>query len=89
MDLIQYMPENPEMMPTPQLIQNDKVEKKKSSVFAEGNLDRFGNQKYPINPPLNVPGPGSYDFADSLEDKANRALIVEEQKKLLKQWYNK
>jgi len=57
-------------------------------MFIEGNLDRFGNQVYPISNKLNVPGPGAYMYNDSLEDKANKILVLEEQRKLLKEWYN-
>lgn len=53
-------------------------------MFAVGNTDRFGQQIYPVNPKLNVPGPGAYKYADSLEDHANRILVVEEQRRLLK-----
>ena len=53
-------------------------------MFVEGNTDRFGEQIFPINPPLNVPGPGAYKYDDSLEEKANRILVLEEQRKLLK-----
>lgn len=53
-------------------------------MFADASVDRFGNQIYPMSPKLNVPGPGAYNFFDSLEDKANRILVVEEQRKLLK-----
>jgi len=35
-------------------------------MFFEGNTDRFGQQILPINLPLNVPGPGSYNYEDSL-----------------------
>lgn len=45
-------------------------------MFMEGNLDRFGEQVYPISPKLRVPGPGAYNYHNSLEDKANRILIV-------------
>ena len=58
-----------------------------SSSFMEGNTDRFGRQIHPISPHLNVPGPGSYKAKESIEDRANKLLIVEEQRKLLKQWY--
>jgi hypothetical protein len=39
-------------------------------------------------PRLSVPGPGSYDTHGSLEEKAQRILIVEEQRKLLREWYS-
>jgi hypothetical protein len=64
------------------------ISKRKSSCFAEVNVDRFGNQIYPTLVKLNVPGPGSYEIHGSLEEKAKRILIVEEQRKLLKEWYN-
>ena len=50
--------------------------------------DRFGNQIYPIAPKLNVPGPGSYETNNTMEEKAKKAVIVEEQRKLLKEWFN-
>ena len=56
-----------------------------SSSFIEGNTDRFGSQIHPINPHLNVPGPGSYKSKESIEDRANKVLVIEEQRKLLKQ----
>lgn len=45
-------------------------------MFADGNLDRFGQPIFPLSPKINVPGPGAYSFSDSLEDKANRILVV-------------
>ena len=38
-------------------------------MFAEGNTDRFGEQIYPVNPPLNVPGPGQYDGKTNVYSK--------------------
>ena len=58
-------------------------------MFVEGNVDRFGEQKYPINPHLNVPGPGAYySNVDSIENKQDKIIVLEEQRKLLKEWYN-
>ena len=57
-------------------------------MFIVDDRDRFGNQIYPIAPKLNVPGPGSYGVNDSIEDRAKKVVIVEEQRKLLKEWFN-
>ena len=57
-------------------------------MFIQGNQDRFGNPVYPIAKKLSIPGPGAYEFHDNLEDKANKVLILQEQRRLLKQWFN-
>jgi hypothetical protein len=49
---------------------------KNSSCFAEGNTDRFGNQKYPTLARISLPGPGSYDTHGTLEEKAQRIIIL-------------
>lgn len=53
-------------------------------MFVLDDRDRFGDHIFPIAPKLKVPGPGSYEINDSLEDKAKKVLLIEEQKKLLK-----
>jgi hypothetical protein len=45
-------------------------------MFIVDDRDRFGNQIFPIAPKLNVPGPGSYTTADSINDKSKKILIV-------------
>jgi|LakMenE01Jun11ns_1017448.scaffolds.fasta_scaffold6922774_1 hypothetical protein len=57
-------------------------------MFIEDDRDRFGNQKYPIAQRANVPGPGAYEVKNSLEDHAKKIVLVEEQRKLLKEWFN-
>ena len=57
-------------------------------MFVEDDRDRFGNQKYPIAQRVNVPGPGSYEIKNSLENHAKKIILVEEQRKLLKEWFN-
>ena len=58
-------------------------------MFMEGHVDRFGDMIYPIKAATNVPGPGAYHYEDTLQSKANKILILEEQRKLLKEWYNR
>jgi hypothetical protein len=35
-----------------------------------------------------VPGPGAYDIKQSIETVAQKVIVVEEQRKLLKEWFN-
>lgn len=46
-------------------------------MFIIDDRDRFGEQIFPIAPKLKVPGPGSYQLGDSIEEKAKRLLLVE------------
>lgn len=46
-------------------------------MFVNDDRDRFGEQKYPIAPKLNVPGPGAYNINESIEEKAKKVIIVE------------
>lgn len=67
------------------------IQKEKSTpsyMFLVDDRDRFGEQRFPIAPKLNLPGPGTYKIPDTLEDKANLVLIAEKQKKLLQEWFN-
>jgi hypothetical protein len=57
-------------------------------MFLKDDRDRFGDQKYPIVPRNIVPGPGAYDIKKSIEEQAQKVLVVEEQRKLLKDWFN-
>lgn len=59
-------------------------------MFIKDDRDRFGDQKYPISSAkVNVPGPGTYDImGDGIEEKARKVSLVEEQRKLLKEWFN-
>ncbi len=57
-------------------------------MFVQDDRDRFGQQKYPIAARANVPGPGAYDIAYSMEEQAKKVTLVEEQRKLLKEWFN-
>ena len=69
--------------------QEDRIKPSKNDhVFVIDDRDRFGNQIYPIAPKLNVPGPGSYETNDTMQERAKKAVIVEEQRKLLKEWFN-
>lgn len=65
-----------------------KEEVRNDHMFIEDDRDRFGNQKYPIAAPRNVPGPGSYEVKGSIEEKIHKIVVVEEQRKLLKEWFN-
>jgi hypothetical protein len=57
-------------------------------MFVRDDRDRFGQQKYPISAKLNVPGPGTYDVMMGMEEQARKVSLVEEQRKLLKEWFN-
>lgn len=57
-------------------------------MFIQDDRDRFGEQKYPIVARAPVPGPGAYDIKNSIEDVAHKIVVVEEQRKLLKEWFN-
>lgn len=57
-------------------------------MFVKDDRDRFGNQVFPIVLKLNVPGPGSYEVAETIEDKARKISTLEEQRSLLKEWFN-
>lgn len=45
-------------------------------MFVIDDRDRFGQQKYPIVQHLNVPGPGAYETKHSIEEKAQKVVIV-------------
>ena len=45
-------------------------------MFAEGNTDRFGDQVYPVNYQVKRPGPGTYQYDDSMESKVRKILVV-------------
>lgn len=36
-------------------------------MFMKDDRDRFGDQKFPIVPKNDVPGPGAYDIKHSIE----------------------
>lgn len=57
-------------------------------MFIQDDRDRFGKQAFPIAPKLNVPGPGAYDIKNTMEEQGRKILLVEEQRKLLKEWFN-
>jgi hypothetical protein len=57
-------------------------------MFMQADHDRFGHQMFPIAPKLKVPGPGHYDVHDNMEDKIRKLVLLEEQRKLLKHWFN-
>lgn len=57
-------------------------------MFVLDDRDRFGEQAFPIAPKLNVPGPGAYDINDTMEERSKKILLVEEQRRLLKEWFN-
>lgn len=46
-------------------------------MFVRDDRDRFGQQKYPIATRLNVPGPGSYEIMQGIEDQARKITLVE------------
>jgi hypothetical protein len=52
-------------------------EMKNDHMFVLDDRDRFGDQIFPIAPKLKVPGPGSYQINDSIEDKAKKLVLVE------------
>ena len=56
-------------------------------MFIVDDRDRFGEQKYPISGKVDVPGPGTYELKDNIEGKAQKIVVVEEQRKLLKEWF--
>ena len=39
-------------------------------------MNRFGEQIYPISGKMSVPGPGTYEYTDNLQDRANKVLIL-------------
>jgi hypothetical protein len=53
-------------------------------MFIQGDVDRFGNQIYPIILKTPTPGPGSYEVNNNLEDKIKKIAMIQEQRKLLK-----
>jgi hypothetical protein len=57
-------------------------------MFVPSNQDRFGNPTYPFALNMPIPGPGSYEYTNTLEEHAKKIIIVEEQRKLLKEWFN-
>ena len=57
-------------------------------MFVKDDRDRFGNQIFPIAPKLNIPGPGAYEINDTMQEKSKKVLLIEEQRKLLKEWFN-
>jgi hypothetical protein len=57
-------------------------------MFIQDDRDRFGDQKYPIASRAPVPGPGAYVVKNSMEEQAQKVMVVEEQRKLLKEWFN-
>jgi hypothetical protein len=57
-------------------------------MFVQSEHDRFGNQVFPIAVKVKVPGPGQYEVHGNLEDKIKKLMLVEEQRKLLKHWFN-
>ena len=57
-------------------------------MFVMDDRDRFGNQMFPIAPKLNVPGPGTYKEKDTLENRTRKIKLLEEQRRILKQWFN-
>lgn len=57
-------------------------------MFVMDDRDRFGDQIFPIVLKTQVPGPGTYDVIETIEDKAKKIVILEEQRKLLKDWFN-
>lgn len=59
-------------------------ESKPDHMFIQDDRDRFGDQKYPIVNKAGVPGPGAYDIKQSIENVAQKIIVVEEQRKLLK-----
>ena len=46
-------------------------------MFRQDDRDRFGDQKYPIVARAQVPGPGTYQNKNSLEDQAQKIVVVE------------
>ena len=57
-------------------------------MFIKDDRDRFGEQMYPIVAKPGVPGPGAYNAKNSMEEHAQKVVVVEEQRKLLKEWFN-
>ena len=45
-------------------------------MFIEDDRDRFGEQKYPIVRLADVPGPGAYQLKNSIEDRAQKVIVV-------------
>lgn len=46
-------------------------------MFMMDDRDRFGEQKFPIAPKLKVPGPGTYEISNTIEDRAKKLIVVE------------
>ncbi len=57
-------------------------------MFQKDDRNRFGEQKYPISSKVNVPGPGAYEIMKGIQEQSKKVTLVEEQRKLLKQWFN-
>ena len=56
---------------------NDKEkEDKPNYMFIKDDRDRFGDQKYPIVGRPQVPGPGAYENKGSLEEHAQKIVVV-------------
>ena len=53
-------------------------------MFIVDDRDRFGQQRFPIASKLNVPGPGSYNVEDGIENRVKKVKVLEEQRKILK-----
>jgi len=45
-------------------------------MFRIDDRDRFGNQLYPIAERKPVPGPGAYEQKDSMENRAQKIIVV-------------
>ena len=57
-------------------------------MFIPNDKDRTGHHTFPIITKLNVPGPGTYKQKNTIQLKSKRVKIIEEQRKILKQWFN-
>lgn len=57
-------------------------------MFIQDDRDRFGKQRFPISFRLNVPGPGTYEVGGDIEEQAKKVMLIEEQRRLLKEWFN-
>lgn len=57
-------------------------------MFNQDDRDRFGDQIFPIVLKTNVPGPGAYNSVETIEEKAKKVIVLEEQRRLLKDWFN-
>ena len=57
-------------------------------MFVIDERNRFGERMFPLVEKFKVPGPGAYQANESLEKRVKKIRIMEEQRKLLKKWFD-